>query len=239
MTLPCSLAWETFRQANGAADLGEMRSRILRYRNVDSTDRRDFPIGCRVLTQVFFTNENEWLPIPKSWSKNIVSFKTYSTDDADGQRLWGWAHGKIAEHSSNYVEEKERFGQPTLIRPRLGQGAFRVLVTDAYQRRCAVTSERTLPVLDAAHIRPYSEGGAHSVSNGLLLRRDIHCLFDFGYVTVTPDYLLEVSKRIREEFENGRDYYALHGKPLTVPNRTELRPQMAALDWHCTHRFLG
>jgi putative restriction endonuclease len=40
------------------------------------------------------------------------------------------------------------------VQPRLGQGAFRLLVTDAYQRRCAVTGERTLPVLDAAHIRP-------------------------------------------------------------------------------------
>jgi len=129
---------------------------------------------------VFFTNEDEWLPVPKSWSKNIVSFKTYSTDDEDGQRLWEWAEGKLTEPGSVISEEKERFGEPTLIRPRLGQGAFRVLVTDAYQRRCTVTGERTLPALDAAHIRPYSEGGQHAVVNGLLLRRDIHCLFRSG-----------------------------------------------------------
>ena len=49
----------------------------------------------------------------------------------------------VAEH---------RYGKPILVQPRLGQGAFRLLVTDAYQRRCAVTGERTLPVLDAAHI---------------------------------------------------------------------------------------
>jgi len=102
-----------------------------------------------------------------------------------------------------------------------------------------VTGERTLPALDAAHIRPYGEGGEHSVANGLLLRRDIHCLFDLGYVTVTPDHKFQVSSRIREEFENGRDYYALQGKPLTLPNRTELRPELTALDWHSTHRFLG
>jgi putative restriction endonuclease len=114
-----------------------------------------------------------------------------------------------------------------------------VLVTDAYQRRCAVTGERTLPVLDAAHIRPYSDGGEHSVSNGLLLRRDIHCLFDLGYVTVTPDHVFEVSTRIREQFENGRDYYALDGKPVALPNRTELQPEPTALEWHHTQRFLG
>jgi hypothetical protein len=52
-------------------------------------------------------------------------------------------------------------GSPILIRPRLGQGAFRVSVTSVYQHRCAVTGERTLPILDAAHIRPYEEGGKH------------------------------------------------------------------------------
>jgi putative restriction endonuclease len=88
-----------------------------------------------------------------------------------------------------------RHGEPVLVRPRLGQGAFRVLVTDVYRRRCAVSGERTLPALDAAHIRPYGEGGEHAAQNGLLLRRDIHSLFDAGYVTVTPDLRFEVSRR--------------------------------------------
>jgi hypothetical protein len=74
---------------------------------------------------------------------------------------------------------------PTLVPRRLGQGAFRVLVTETYGRRCAVTGEPVLPVLDAAHIRPVSQGGLHSLSNGLLLRTDVHTLFDRGYVTVT------------------------------------------------------
>jgi putative restriction endonuclease len=239
MTLPCSLAWEAFGQANGATDLAEMRTRILRYRKVDPNDRSDFPIGCRVLTQAFFRSEEDWLPVPKSWSKNIVTFKTYSTDGEDGQRLWDWANRALIEAPTGFAEETERFGQPTLIRPRLGQGAFRILVTDAYQRRCAVTGERTLPALDAAHIRPYSEGGDHAVANGLLMRRDIHCLFDLGYVTVTPDHVFEVSPRIREEFENGRDYYAMHGKPLLLPRRNELRPNATALEWHNACRFLG
>ena len=239
ITLPCSLAWEAFGQANGAADLGQMRARILRYRDVDPNDRSDFPIGCRVLTQAFFKREEEWLPVPESWSKNIVTFKTYSTDSEDGQRLWEWAQGAMIGPPLGFAEDAPRFGEPTLIRPRLGQGAFRIVVTDAYQRRCAVTGERTLPALDAAHIRPYSEGGEHSVVNGLLLRRDIHCLFDLGYVTVTPEHIFEVSPRIREEFENGRDYYAMHGRELLLPRRNELRPEGAALDWHNNHRFLG
>jgi putative restriction endonuclease len=112
-------------------------------------------------------------------------------------------------------------------------------VTDTYDRRCAVTGEKTLPALDAAHIRPYADGGDHEARNGLLLRRDIHSLFDAGYVTVTPDYHFEVSRRIREEFENGRDYYAMHGVAIAVPNRRDRRPDRDVLTWHNEHRFLG
>jgi HNH endonuclease len=238
MTLPCSLAWEAFGQANGAANLEEMRARIMRYRDVHTNDRTDFQIGCRILTQVFFKPDYEWLAVPESWSKNIVSFKTYSTDSEDGQRLWDWAQGAISDPMRGFADDGARFGEPTLIRPRLGQGAFRIAVTDAYQRRCAVTGERTLPALDAAHIRPYAEGGEHSVSNGLLLRRDIHCLFDLGYVTVTPDHVFEVSPRIREEFENGRDYYKLQGYQPILPLQAKLRPEPEALDWHNNNRFL-
>jgi len=160
MTLPCSLAWEAFGEANGAANLAQMRSRIARYRNADTNDRSDFPIGCRVLTQVFFRDEDDWLPVPKSWPIHTQAFKTYSTDTDDGRLLWEWAHSMLTVPMSGMAEEAPRFGEPTLIQPRLGQGAFRVAVTDAYQRRCAVTGERTLPVLDAAHIRPYAKGAS-------------------------------------------------------------------------------
>lgn len=63
-----------------------------------------------------------------------------------------------------------RYGELFLTRARLGQGAFQVLVGEAYQRRCAITGESTLPVLEAAHIRSYADGGPHRISNGMLLR---------------------------------------------------------------------
>jgi putative restriction endonuclease len=245
-TLPCSLAWEAFGDANGAASLAEMRMRIARYRRIRPDDRSDFTIGCRILTQPFFLDENEWIPTPASWSRNIVSFKTYTTEESEGLSLWEVVQGhfqsrepRVAEPVWNSDSVEPRYGEPMLIRPRLGQGAFRIVVTDTYSRRCAITGERTLPALDAAHIRPYAEGGDHEVRNGLLLRRDIHSLFDAGYVTVTPEYRLEVSRRIREEFENGRDYYAMHGKAIALPGRTDRLPDRAALAWHNVNRFLG
>lgn len=232
-TTPCSLAWEAFGAKNGAASFEEMRGRIARYRRVPQGDRSDFAIGCRILTDPFFLPREQWIPVPASWSRNIVKFKRYSTDEEDGRRLWEAVQAPLNSGSVNVVkEEQARFGEPRVVLPRLGQGAFRLLVTDSYDRRCAVTRERTLPVLDAAHIIPYGEGGTHEAPNGILLRRDIHSLFDRGYVTVTPDLRFEVSGRIREDYENGRDYYALHGREVAVPPLPTLRPDPRALRWH-------
>lgn len=240
--MPCSLAWQAFGLANGASSLQEMRTRIIRYRRAGGgDDRRDFTIGCRILTQPFFFAEPDWIPVPTSWSRNIVSFKTYGAAEGDGQTLWDFVQQRLqTSHStSGIAEPAARYGEPQLIRPRLGQGAFRILVTDLYQRRCAVTQERTLPALEAAHIRPYAENGTHEASNGRLLRRDIHSLFDAGYVTVTPDLCFEVSRRIKEEYENGRHYYALHGQRIATPTDAAQRPDAAALRWHNEHRFNG
>jgi len=239
-TLPCSLAWEAFKEANGAGSAQEMRARIARYRRADPNDRSDFEVGCRILTQPFFFAESDWIPVPASWSPNIVSFKTYNTDNAEGLALWETVNGRLSRpQMASMTEEQVRFGEPHLIRPRLGQGAFRVLVTDIYRRRCAVTQERTLPALEAAHIRPYGDGGAHEARNGLLLRRDIHSLFDAGYVTVTPELRFEVSRRIREEFDNGKHYYALHGHKIEAPSDVGQWPDPDALTWHNEHCFRG
>jgi len=238
--MPCSLAWAAFGDANGAASAQDMRRRIARYRRADPADRSDFAIGCRILTQPFFFDEPHWIPVPTSWATNIVSFKTYNTDTPDGLALWQAVELRLERHRApGLAEEPARFGAPQLFHPRLGQGAFRVLVTDVYGRRCAVTGERTLPALEAAHIRPYAEGGSHEARNGLLLRRDIHSLFDAGYVTVTPERRFEVSRRIREEFENGRHYYALHGHEISPPAIAHYAPDSAALSWHNDNCFKG
>lgn len=143
-TLPCSLAWESFREANGARSLQEMRGRIARYRRAEPNDRSDFEIGCRILTQPFFFDEADWIAVPPSWSPNIVSFKTYTTGDTEGLALWDTVNDRLSRRQfHSFAEEDARYGEPQLIRPRLGQGAFRVLVTDIYNRRCAITQERT------------------------------------------------------------------------------------------------
>lgn len=239
-SLPCSLAWEAFGESNGAGSMREMRARIARYRRADPTDREDFAIGCRILTQPFFFPETDWLPVPSSWAPNIVSFKRYTTDNAEGMALWTSVYERMERAQSHGLAlQPERYGAPQLIQPRLGQGAFRLVVTDIYDRRCAVTQERTLPALEAAHIRPYSDGGDHAARNGLLLRRDIHSLFDRGYVTVSTDMHFEVSSKIKEEFDNGKHYYALHGQKIALPKSVNQHPDPVALQWHNENCYRG
>jgi putative restriction endonuclease len=132
-----------------------------------------------------------------------------------------------------------RFGSPTLIIPRLGQGAFRIAVTEAYGRQCAITDGKVLPALDAAHIKPYGEGGEHTKSNGILLRKDIHSVFDAGYVTIRDNFTFSVSKKIKEVFNNGEEYLRLHGNAVRRPDRKSDWPDLDLLRWHNKERYLG
>ena len=77
------------------------------------------------------------------------------------------------------------------------------------------------------------------MDNGLLLRSDLHRLYDRGYVTVTPDYEFRVGKCLWEEFRNGRVYYDLHDRPITVPENALWKPKRERLEWHQAEVFKG
>jgi putative restriction endonuclease len=233
--LPIRIAWDAFQQNNGVDNFRSFHERIIEYRG---QERAHEPLGCTILTQPFFFPREQWLPMPADWpTSGVMQGKGYSTAEPIGLRLWQDVQTRLqqgAAISGAPMEmPPERYGAPQLIRPRLGQGAFRVEVTAAYTARCAITGEKTLPALAACHIKPYSELGPHAVENGILLRSDLHNLFDQGYLTVTLDHKVEVSRRIKEEFENGRHYYALHGQPLAVlPKDAAAQPAREYLEWH-------
>ncbi len=203
--LPISLAWDAFQEKNGANSLLEMRQRIAKYRKTEDLIV-DFIIGCILLEQPFFLDESEWIPVPE-WSSSIVVGKTFEMNSEAGKSIWHKLQlvlskkQLISEPDLRIEEDKARYGKETLIKPRLGQGSFKIVVTDAYRRSCAITQERVLPVLEAAHIKPYADSGPHDVRNGVLLRSDIYKLFDRGYLTITPKLHIEVSHRIKDEKE--------------------------------------
>lgn len=243
-TLPLDLAWSTFGEANGVLSLADFRSKISSIRG--DLERNPI-IGCTILTQPFYLEDNTFFNPPLEWASNIVTGKSYDATTGEGLRLFEQAKSAILSQSAiiqtesnRLAEDTPRYGDERLVSPRLGQGGFRVVVLDEYARRCSITGERTLPVLEAAHIQPYSEDGPHDVSNGILLRSDLHTLFDKGYLTMTNDLRVEVSRRIREEFSNGREYYALHGQELKVlPSEIAHRPAVRFLEWHQNNCFLG
>ncbi len=236
--LPVSLAWEAFGQGNGALNLTQMRSRVAKYRKINPVIGEDYTIGCRLLEQPFFLPRDKWIAIPSDWSNSIVQGKSYDLLQEPGLSIWRQLQASLS-FPNIIKEETARYGKPVITYPRLGQGSFRVLVTDAYDRRCAVTSEKTLPALEAAHIRPFTENGPTIINNGILLRRDLHALFDTGYITISPKYELEVSRRIKEEFDNGREYYKYHGSSIRLPANPQFLPLVDFLDWHNSNVFRG
>jgi putative restriction endonuclease len=241
--LPDWLAWDTFAEANGVGTLGELQGKLSKIQKGAGIEGDPGGrIGCCLIAEATFFDPNEWVAPPNDWKRNIQTGSGYDLSAGEGLRVWTECLQRVAGRTDEAPashETEARYGKPTQVVPRLGQGIFRVSVLDAYDRACAVTQEHSLPVLDAAHIVPYASGGQHLVSNGLSLRSDLHRLFDRGYVTVDENHRFIVGRRLRDDFDNGRSYYKLHGTALTLPDDPRLHPSNASLEWHRTGPFLG
>jgi putative restriction endonuclease len=247
-SLPDWLAWECFGEGNGCSSLGELRDRIETIRRrigfVPSEGANN--IGCILIVQPTFFPPEMWVPQPTDRPARTVTNKSYDLTKGEGRRVWEACLERAASQSRVVVappravaEPAARYGAVQLVAPRLGQGTFRVAVTDAYARACAVTNEHSLPALEAAHLCSYSAGGPRDVCNGLLLRADLHRLFDQGYMTLTAEHRLEVSSRLRNEFQNGRTYYPLHGQQVRVPSRPADQPSADFIRWHNDNVYRG
>jgi putative restriction endonuclease len=245
--IPLSIAWEIFGQKNGASSMAELRDLLGPLAGSNAALQE---IGCQVIANPVFLKQDQWLPDPPGWSSNIVRGKMYDSKFTDGAEIWSRIGPLFTQQQvplvtcatgnllSSVQQELPKFGPEMLIKPRLGQGAFRLTLTDAYKRRCAITGESTLPVLEAAHIVPYATEGSHEIRNGLLLRADFHKLFDAGLVSVAPDMTIRVSPRIREAWFNGKAYYRLENQPLAViPDNPLHQPDPDRLNWHFKNTF--
>ena len=170
--------------------------------------------------------------------------KVYNTQSAIGNRLWADVSDPMLKYCQDafthdlahdsLVLESPGIYREALTKVRIGQGAFKALVTQAYDKKCAISGEKTLPVLEAAHIQPFSQAGPNSLGNGLLLRSDLHKLFDRHHLTIdADDRIIRVSSRIREEFQNGKEYYRFDGQPLRVLPKSLLdQPAKQYLEHH-------
>jgi HNH endonuclease len=182
---------------------------------------------------------------PPDFSSNVVQGKTYDMGDERYSRYFGDLMQMVLgvaielDLTQSWHRLGPVFGDPGLAPNRLGQQAFKAVVGDTYHWRCAITGAKIRPVLEAAHIRPVSPlyGRENRLDNGLLLRSDVHRMFDLGYLSVDTRYRLRVSSRLRAEFGNGEAFYANEGKVITPPDWRSDQPNVAFLQWHMDTMF--
>jgi putative restriction endonuclease len=244
---PLGTAWNEFGIGNGVPSIEALEASIAKLRRGAGGGDVGPRIGCIILTDPFFWPENLWMPVPPGYPQTAVRGRGYDLTDNLGRALWRGLVERYVGQDPGVPGLREvsldplpgGFGDPIPYRPRLGQGAFRAVVMDAYGRRCALTGERALPALDAAHIQPFGMSEVHHVRNGLVLRADVHRLFDTGYLTITPEYLVEASSRLRTDFGGGESYLGLHGTRINLPAQARQHPDPELLRWHNTNRFQG
>jgi len=95
--------------------------------------------------------------------------------------------------SDNPTESRERTLRSIIV--RRGQPEFRRKLIERYGV-CLISGCNVIDALEAAHIQPYAKNGANNLSNGLLLRGDIHTLFDLYLITIKSDFVISISPDI-------------------------------------------
>jgi putative restriction endonuclease len=122
-----------------------------------------------------------------------------------------------------------------LVRPR--RAGFRLILDVAYDRACAVTGNDVVPSLHAAHIIADAFGGPLVLSNGLLLRRDLHGLLETGYMSISRDYRVMISVWLPRDYVRGDDYVRFNNAPLRLPPTRDDWPDQDLLEQHRSSVF--
>lgn len=143
-------------------------------------------------------------------------------DDVTSQR--DEAETAAAPEADESFEGDEDERQQRAIKTRRGQARFREALMLAYKRRCAISRCAVEALLEAAHIRPHSEQTDYSVSNGLLLRSDLHTLFDLKLLAIDDRYRVRLSEKLRNS-----EYWRYHGQDIAMPDRISDNPDRDSL----------
>jgi len=238
-------AWELFGEGNGVASEEALAAAIASYRKQPPDPQ--MKIGCVLLRDLFFAPVGRALPGPEDFARNIVRFKGYDLAgsghhvDAIFSSLLDSSEIRVSDEYTGVASlvPGPVFGRDRLTKQRIGQQAFKGLVLTSYDRRCAVTGNHIQPTLEAAHIQPVSRDGRNLVSNGLLLRSDVHTLFDLGYLGINLRNELQVSPRLRSDWGNGQEFYDRAGQPIVLPRNSSDRPAAEFVEWHLDEVFLS
>lgn len=149
------------------------------------------------------------------------------TPDVERRDLAG---DDVADLEFNPAEVRDERDRRLVVRAvRDGQDKFRFALVQAYGARCAITECDAVEALEAAHIFPYRGPATNRVSNGLLLRSDVHILFDRGAIAIDESCYTVLLKPHLQVTRYGTELFA---RRLLLPNRKADRPSTAALRAH-------
>ncbi len=178
-------------------------------------------------------NESWWREFQTSIGNGGLSIVAVKPDF--GSYFDGLLEQSVQEDEDGREAEDERWAGESIddtqlraIKTRRGQPKFRAALLKAYGQRCAMTGCTAVDVLEAAHIRPHSEETDYRVCNGVLLRADIHTLFDYRKISVNPDarFRIVVARALE-----GTEYWKLRDKEIALPDKPSDTPS-TALAWH-------
>lgn len=204
--------WQEFGQRNGADNKSEFMDTLTQF---DSNDKVN--CGCVVLKDIVYFDEPKDR-IRSGFTKKPAQLYAYDNIPFPfGGMLVSTGHFNLIQTTA-----KNKKLQSSTIRE--GQGAFHTAVSKAYQGQCCITGEKIPELLQAAHIQDYINKDSNHIQNGLLLRIDIHKLFDSGLLYIDQTYHVHVSPLVKTP-----EYSKLEGRQISLPANISDRPALVAL----------
>lgn len=220
-------AWVKFGQRNGCNNKGELISKVQTYLSKNSRKYSDdvvtvdnHIIGCIILKNCQFWDEENFI-VPKEYdidfANQIVKLKYFDKYDPFYLEQTEYTNYQILN------EPKEEYRQT--VNARKGQSTFKSNILKAYNNKCCISGETCQELLEAAHIQQYVNSNSHHIQNGLLLRIDLHKLFDCGLLRIDANYRVVISSEL-----SNSSYSQFNGIVIQLPDNPNHYPSKASLE---------
>lgn len=220
-------AWNKFGFRNGRLSKEEFVKSIQKYIHKNSSKHRNneidinkYTIGCIVLMNCEFWDKEHYRKADDykiKFGKQVVTRKYFKVFDP-------FINIQKVTNKFNLINDPRKKIQRE-VNVREGQSIFKGDILKAYNNRCCISNEDIPELLEAAHIQEYRNPDSHHVQNGLLLRVDIHRLYDNGLIFIDRNFTIHVSNLVSTPF-----YRQYHGKSIMLPDSTSEHPSIEALE---------
>jgi putative restriction endonuclease len=238
-TMEPSKAWDLYGVNNGADSFKDFREQLLA-----AGWREGEKLVANVINGCFAFSRHESYQIPDELGIRIRTGTTipFSLNNPDGRFLARVVMHRRSPHLRPGTFNNEWPGIYLMAAEKHARDYSMVFFTQmlrAYDFRCAVTGDRTQPLLDVAHIRTFYDERFTNPCNGIVMRTDIHRLFSQGYITCEyasdSEVVVIVSKDLA--VAGGGEYMKYDGVKLSLPEDKAMWPSRDYLVWHHERRF--